>query len=321
MKPISTSRKLSYQLLRTSSVVLLALTGIACDGGSIIMPGTAVTAPVTQNDDTAIPPIASVTGDDEQEPSVTVQAPVPAVTPPQPSALALQALSQEAKDLMAAAHARGSIRFMPVGDSITHGTRDSDSYRREFLSLMGEGGCSARTVGSQSSTFHQTGYYAAHEGYSGHTADYFINGKTTSSGENLGISHSVSYQKPDVVLLHLGSVDIFKGETVASTVAEVDQVIASIYDSKPDTVVFVANIIPWYDTSAGMEIPLSIEQLGDGIEQIVQESNNPLLALVDVRSGFNTGLMQNDMIHPNDEGDKHIADAFYDRVASAGACQ
>ncbi|OED39646.1 hypothetical protein AB833_14720 [Chromatiales bacterium (ex Bugula neritina AB1)] len=323
MKPTFIKKTFSNRIVKTGCIVMAALAGVACGGSGSTITGISpevINAPL-ENDAVTPPVVATVTGDTAIAADAPVVTPESVVAPEpisaDPSAVAARPLTAESQALIADALARGSIRVMQAGDSITHGTRDSDSYRKAFASLMADAGCPITEVGSQSGTLHQSGFYAAHEGYSGHTADYFLEGRTTVSGENLGISHAVNFQKPDVVLLHLGSVDIFLGETVASTLAEVDQVIATIFDTKPDTMVFVANIIPWYDTSTDASIPQSIEALGTGIEQIVAESNNPLLALVDVRSGYSEGLMQADLIHPSASGDQHIADAFFDRIAPA----
>lgn len=229
-------------------------------------------------------------------------------------------LSAQAQALLTGALSRGGVRIMPTGDSITHGIGGSASYRRELAGLLDTAGCNYRMVGSQSQSLTDTGFYGAHEGYSGHPADAFLTGNQTSSGNNPGIANAVNYQSPDLILLHIGSVDLFKGQTVDSTVADIAAVIDTIYENKPNTVVVVANIIPWYNDSRDAGLPNSIRVLGNRIQELVQSSSNPLLSLADVRSGFSEDMMQSDLIHPNLEGDTHIANAMFDSFYSSAVC-
>jgi hypothetical protein len=229
-------------------------------------------------------------------------------------------LSTQAQALLTGALSRGGVRIMPTGDSITHGIGGSASYRRELAAMLDTAGCNYRMVGSQSQSLTDTGFYGAHEGYSGHPADYFLTGNQTSSGNNPGIANAVNYQSPDLILLHIGSVDLFKGQTVDSTVADIAAVIDTIYENKPNTVVVVANIIPWYNDTRDAGLPNAIRVLGNRIQEMVQSSSNPLLSLADVRSGFSEDMMQSDLIHPSLEGDTHIANAMFDSFYSPAIC-
>lgn len=229
-------------------------------------------------------------------------------------------ISARSQDLLSSALSRGGVRIMPTGDSITHGIGGSTSYRPELADLLDAAGCSYRMVGSQSQSLTDTGYYGAHEGYSGHSADNFLTGNQTNSGSNPGIANAVNYQSPDLVLLHLGSVDLFKGQTVESTVNEIATVIDTIHQNKPDTVVVVANVIPWFNDSQDANLPNAIRTLGNRIQQLIQSSGNPLVSIADVRSGFTEDMMQSDMIHPNPDGDRHIANAIFESFYTESIC-
>jgi len=229
-------------------------------------------------------------------------------------------LSAQAEALLASATKRGGVRILPAGDSITQGIGGSASYRRELASMLDAAGCSYRMVGSQSQSLPDTGYYGAHEGYSGHTADNFLTGQQTNSGNNAGIADAVSFQSPDIIFLHIGSVDLFLGQTVDSTVADIAAVIDAVYQTKPDAVVVVANVIPSFSEPRGVNLPYSIRILGNKIQELVQSSSNPLLSLADVRTGFSEDMMQSDLIHPNLDGDVHIANAVFDSFFSSSSC-
>ena len=248
--------------------------------------------------------------------------------------------------------ALGAVKIMAVGDSITHGVAGVSSYRREFTSLLEAESCSFTMVGSQL-TSRSSGidpecedtepvgdgwgwdgtqsclvgesssvevFRGAHEGYSAHRADHFLTGRDSSSGSNPGIRVSMETFAPDVVLLHLGSVDLFNEQGVSNALIDLDDVLDAIYEVQPETLVLMANVIPWFSDKPYEGIGRDIERLGDGVQRIVDERFDPFLKLVDVRSGFTESMMLDDLIHPNASGERHIADAFANVYQSFADC-
>ena len=122
---------------------------------------------------------------------------------------------------------------------------------------------------------------------------------------------------PDVVLLHLGTNDSRRGQNVNQTVAELDQIIATILLHNESATVLLANVIPWYRDEATQ---IAVDTLGDRIEEYAAQLDNPQVHLVDVRSGYSVNLMIDDLVHPNADGDAHIADAFFSVFDDAGLC-
>lgn len=300
-------------LFSVAPLVLVGLSLVACDGQPTLIVGEAASSVIEPTITSPAVETQSAAGTEEAiDPAATEIVADDAATelPVVTSSVAIQSRLAEIA-------ATGQIRLMPMGDSITQGVLGAKSYRFELNKMIANSACSMRFVGSQAANFPPTDFYLAHEGYSGHPADVFLSGTRT---DNQGVVTAIAYQKPDVVLLHVGSVDIFEGHDVASTLAEIDQMIAAIESTKPGTIVLVANLIPWLSTAAGADRPALIQDLGNQIESYVAESNNPNLYLVDVRTGYTADFMQNDMIHPNQQGDAHIADAFFDRIYSASYC-
>lgn len=260
--------------------------------------------------------------------------------------------SGAAATLLVDRSAIGPVRIMATGDSITHGIVGASSYRETFASLMTDANCSFEMVGSQTSSLtaavntdcvdtgeigdgwgwdgskscmvdaisDSAGYQGAHEGYSAHRADHFLTGHVSSAGSNAGISASMTANNPDVVLLHVGSVDLYHEQTVASTLVDIKDVIDVIYETNPQAVVLIANVIPWFSANPYAEIGKDIKALGNGIERMVASENNPLLKLVDVRTGYTGAMMMNDQIHPNPLGEAHIANAFMSTYQSLADC-
>ena len=205
---------------------------------------------------------------------------------------------------------------MAVGDSITHGFGGQASYRKPFVELLNNASCGYELVGSQSTNFGSNVFTSAHESYSGHKADHFLTGHTTSAGVNRGIADSMTTYDPDIVLLHIGSNDM-KTDSVDSTITEIDQIISLIHQHNDSVDVLVANLIPWLRDDARTKV----QQLSTSIESYVAQLGSPRVHLVDVRSGFSDDMLLGDQIHPNDTGETHIADAFFDVYDSKGLCQ
>lgn len=208
------------------------------------------------------------------------------------------------------------LKIMAVGDSITHGVRGQTSYRQPLDAQLTLSGCQFEFVGSQNGNLDQNGFNAAHESYSGHTADHFLTGHNDSAGNNRGIANSMEVFNPDVVMLHIGSNDMRLNQNIDNTLAEIDQIISIVHQQNSGAIVFVANLVPWYHPN----IQSTVNTLGDKIEAYVAQLSNPAVRLVDVRSGYTSEMMIFDRIHPNASGDAHIANAYFNAYSTAGLC-
>jgi len=208
-----------------------------------------------------------------------------------------------------------ALKIMPTGDSITAGVRGEQSYRLPLLSLLDASGCDYEMVGSQVDNSPISTFKSPHEGYSGHTTSNFV----TGHNDNPGIAVSMSTYNPDVVLVHLGSNDIFLNQTIAEAITNLDLIVHEIRTSNPDSVVLLANLIPWFasDTSG---TTAGIAALGDEIETFVTNLGDNNVHLVDVRADYTPVMMNDDDIHPNAIGDAHIADAFFSVFDQVSAC-
>ena len=209
-----------------------------------------------------------------------------------------------------------SLRFIAMGDSITHGvTRNSaKSYRHDLTDLLDAAGCRYTMVGSQQTNLGHRTFVSPHEGYNGHRADHFLTGLNNFAGNNEGVSVAMNRLSPNLVLLHLGTNDMLQNQNVADTVAEIDQIISIILDAGAD--VLVANVIPVFGFSAQTRT----QQLGDQLQRYVNQLGNSRVRIVDVRSGFTNAMMLSDNLHPNTAGEAHIARAFFNAVQNAGKC-
>ncbi len=120
---------------------------------------------------------------------------------------------------------------------------------------------------------------------------------------------------PDVVLLHLGTNDIFQGQSNSSTVAEIGEVIDELRVANPDVTVLLAQIIPvsWVGGDrmvAGLNRRLELFAAG------ASTASSPVV-LVDQYTGFNAWWMTIDGVHPNEIGEQLMADRWYDAMVGA----
>ena len=223
-------------------------------------------------------------------------------------------------------NASAQLRILPLGDSITEGILGEQSYRKPLRDALDLQGCDYRFVGRRTTNLTPTGFNSNHEGYSGHSVDYF----TEATNSNPGIESIMANATPDIVLVHLGSNDMNRNQPIfggyssdgrGGTIAEIDRLITEIWNSNADAEIFLANVIPWIGGSANTNISSEIQQLGDAIEALVAGENDSRLHLVDVRSGFDqSNDFSSDGIHPNAFGDSHIADSFLATLNSVGIC-
>jgi lysophospholipase L1-like esterase len=187
-----------------------------------------------------------------------------------------------------------SIKVMPLGDSITLGTRDPSygGYRHLLWTLLTNDGYKIDFVGSRHSG---SGVIPDpdNEGHPGWTITEIKNG--IDSGGWL------ETYKPDIILLHIGTNDIRQGNA-ASAPENLSTLLDDILARLPKTRVIVAQIIPF---RRGPE--KGHQSYNAAIPGIVA-SKGPRVSMVDMqnilsKSDYAEGL------HPNADG--------YDKMARA----
>ncbi len=118
--------------------------------------------------------------------------------------------------LFCADSAYSQVRIMPLGDSITEGvlgSSDDTGYRRALYLSLTAAGHSVNFVGSLANGT-PTDFDRDHEGHSGWRADQIRN----------NISSWLTTNPADIILLHIGTNDISQGQSVSSTVSEVNEI-------------------------------------------------------------------------------------------------
>jgi acyl-CoA thioesterase I len=202
--------------------------------------------------------------------------------------------------------AGGALRIMPLGDSITEAAAGHNSYRRDLFFNLTGAGCQIDFVGSQ------TGVYGApsapngdfdqnHEGHWGWRIDQIAS----------QVEHYVAVASPDIVLIHLGSNDIFQGEHPANVAEELNDLIDRIRQTRPYTTIILAKLIPSFYRSEG------INALNAMIDSVVSNrpSFYPPIIVVDQASWYQ--LSDNyDGVHPAPSGEAKLAARWSEAILS-----
>jgi len=226
-----------------------------------------------------------------------------------PIRLVLAALSTAALALSFAiagalpAQAATPTRIMPLGDSITGGpgcwrAMLWDRLQRtgftniDFVGTLPGGGCNL------------AGWDGDNEGHGGFQA-------TGIANQNL-LPGWLSTTSPDVVLMHLGTNDVWNNVPAATILAAYGKLVDQMRAANPSMKILVAQIIPM--TPSGCTwCPAGVSALNGAIPAWAagKSTAQSPIAVVDQFSGFDTAVDTTDGVHPDDSGFQKMSDRWY----------
>jgi hypothetical protein len=206
-----------------------------------------------------------------------------------------------------AAFSTTATRIMPLGNSITQSYTGYDSYRRPLWHRLKNAGYVVDFVGSQQSNHNgppaHPDFDLDHEGHSGWRADQLL----------AGIGNWASTYRPDVVLMHVGTNDMFQSQSVSSTLSELGGIIDRLRAVNPNVKILLAKLIlptEWYGRLA------RVKALNDAIPGLVTQKHttqSPVI-LVDQSAGFYAATDTFDGVHTNGSGENKMAARWYDAL-------
>jgi lysophospholipase L1-like esterase len=211
------------------------------------------------------------------------------------------------------------IRIMMLGDSITHGTRHRDSYRYYLWKSLVDADIIFDFVGSLSENhggnpewadYKGRAFDPDHEGHQAWRAENILRGVSSQRTNNLNVW--LEEYTPDIALIHLGTNDIFLGQSHESTVEELDQIIRILRADNPYVVILLAQLIP--SNLRGTVMP--IEDLNMRINGIAEEMSQPgsPVLLVNHYTGFSIETDTYDGVHPNKRGAEKMAARWFEAL-------
>jgi len=224
---------------------------------------------------------------------LSVAAAVPAVAAAQPAVFAAAA-----------------VRVMPLGDSITAGP---GCWRPKLWNRLQTSGYSGIDfVGTQSDGGGCNPGYSYdfdHEGHGGYSA--------TSIADNNQLPPWLAAAKPDIVLMHLGTNDMWGGYIpLQNKLTAFTKLIGQMRAANPAMKVVVAKIIPM-SAAACATCPADVVALNNalpGWAAGLSTAQSPI-AVADLWTGYDAVADNSDGVHPNNTGFQKMADAWYPAVA------
>jgi lysophospholipase L1-like esterase len=202
--------------------------------------------------------------------------------------------------------AAAAVKVMPLGDSITGSPGcwraklwtklQSSGYTNvDFVGTLGDPGCGVSYDGNN-------------EGHGGYLA-------TNIASQNL-LPGWLSATQPDVVMMHLGTNDVWNNLSPSTILAAFSQLIDQMRASKSTMKILVAKILPMNPSGCsecGQRV-IAFNNAIPGWASSKSTSASPI-TVVDQWSGFSTSSDTVDGVHPNDSGNVKMSDKWYPALA------
>ncbi|MFC5834114.1 cellulose binding domain-containing protein [Nonomuraea insulae] len=201
-----------------------------------------------------------------------------------------------------------ATRIMPLGDSITgspgcwrallwNRLRSTGYTNIDFVGTLPPQGCGVAHDGDN-------------EGHGGYLA-------TNIAGQNL-LTGWLSATKPDVVLMHLGTNDVWSNIAPATILSAFTTMVNQMRASNPAMKIIVAKIIPMNPSSCAdcAQRAVNFNNAIPAWASATTTQQSPI-TVVDQWAGFSTGTDTYDGVHPNAAGDQKMSDKWYPALVNA----
>jgi acyl-CoA thioesterase-1 len=199
-----------------------------------------------------------------------------------------------------------TVNIMPLGDSITESNQGLPSYRYYLWHLLVDRGYKVDFVGSRHGVGNGSPAYPDfdmdHEGHAGWKADEIL----------FNVESWAAAASPDIVLLHVGHNDLCRGQSVASTIMDISDIVDVLRTVKPRIRILLAQLI-----ASASSCHAGIPALNARLAALVADKDRPEspVVLVDQYTGFDPSVMTYDGTHPNAMGDSHMAERWFEKLA------
>lgn len=202
------------------------------------------------------------------------------------------------------------VRIMPLGDSITAGPgcwrallwnqlQTAGYTNIDFVGSVSDGGgCNPGFS-----------YDFDHEGHGGFSA--------TGIADNNQLPPWLSAARPDIVLMHLGTNDMWGGFIpLQNKLAAITKLVSQMRASNPNMKIIVAQIIPM-SQSACATCPADVVAFNNAIPSWASSlttAQSPII-VVDLWTGFDAVADNIDGVHPNSSGFRKMANRWFPTLA------
>ncbi|MFC7615937.1 GDSL-type esterase/lipase family protein [Actinokineospora soli] len=201
------------------------------------------------------------------------------------------------------------VRVMALGDSITG---SPGCWRALLWDELRKAGRASEVdfVGTLNPDGCGFAYDGEHEGHGGFLA--------TDVAARDQLPGWLAAARPDVVMMHFGTNDVWSARGTAQILAAFDTLVAQMRASNPAMRVLVARIIPMNPPtcSACAQRVVDLNAALPAWVARTSTSQSPVV-LIDQWTGFSTATDTYDGVHPNAAGDRKIADRWYPALLAA----
>ncbi len=196
-------------------------------------------------------------------------------------------------------------KILPLGDSITQGGYERTSYRRTLWLKLKQNGFNVDFVGSQKE-FHGASPPAKlldfdldHEGHWGWETNEIVDALPTW----------LESYTADIALVHLGTNDFDRGESIPLTLQDLSSVLSLLRESNPEITILLARIVPMRFKNT--------HKFNTALSKWASTQSTPKskLIIVDQHAGYYPLFYNYDKYHPNSWGEKRMADRWFDALS------
>ncbi|KAJ3046296.1 hypothetical protein HDV00_000110 [Rhizophlyctis rosea] len=193
-----------------------------------------------------------------------------------------------------------ATKVMALGDSITG---SPGCWRAYLWQKLDQAGLSSQvdfvgTLPGQGCP-NVPSYDGENEGHGG-----FLATNVASDGSLVGW---LSQTKPDVVMMHFGTNDVWNNKSPATITAAFSTLVDQMRNSNPRMKIIVAQILPMNPSNCA-DCNSRVQALNAAIPSWVasKSTSTSPITVVDQYSGFNTATDTGDGVHPNDAGNVKV---------------
>ncbi|KAH8912330.1 SGNH hydrolase [Coniochaeta sp. PMI_546] len=196
-----------------------------------------------------------------------------------------------------------TIKIMPLGDSITGSPgcwrallwrklQDAKITNTDFVGTLPAQGCGFT-------------YDGENEGHGGYLATGIVSNKQLPGW--------LSKTNPDVVMMHLGTNDVWNNKSPDEILAAFSTLLGQMRDNKKTMKVLVAQIIPMNPPNCA-QCAQRVIALNKAIPDWAAAKNTTEspITVVDCWTGFDDAKDTNDGVHPNSSGNQKMANCWFD---------
>lgn len=196
----------------------------------------------------------------------------------------------------------GPYKILPLGDSITAARSPQQSYRYPLWQHLTEAGYEFDFVGTATGPDSLSPQVDDdHEGHWGWRADEVL----------AQLPNWLEHSNPDIVLMHLGTNDLFQNQSNASTLNDLENIVATLRANNPAVIILASLLIPSNFPSNALIESFNAEL---AVRTTSWSTDRSPVVLVDQNTSMNPATHLYDGVHPNAAGEQIMADVWFEHI-------